>query len=131
MKHEWEDSGVLFTGVESGGCRPWAVRDRLLFYLGNTGLDEITGLEITVECLRRIGPEPDHARAMDALAEVLRERGLPIGAVPGQTIRSFPRHNRRSMVSKAPVGRSFVGGCGRRLLGLFRSRLAADAGRPE
>ncbi len=131
MKNEWEESGVLFTGVESGGCRPWAVRDRLLLYLGNTGLDEITGLEITVECLRRIGPEPDHAKAMDALAGILRERGLPNSAIPGQPIRSFPRHNRRPMLSRSTVRRSLATDCVRKLFGLFRSRLAADAGRPE
>ncbi len=131
MKHEWEESGVLFTGVESGGCRPWAVRDRLLLYLGNTGLDEITGLEITVECLRRIGPEPDHAKAMDALAGILRERGLPNSAVPGRPIRSFPPHNRRPMVSRSTVRRSLAADCFRKVFRLFRSRLAADAGRPE
>ncbi|MCC8165124.1 MAG: hypothetical protein LIQ31_02990 [Planctomycetes bacterium] len=131
MKHEWEESGVLFTGVESGGCRPWAVRDRLLRYLGNIGLDEITGLEITVECLRRIGPEPDHAKAMDALADVLRERGAPNSAVSAQPIRSFPRHNRRSMVSKVSVRRSLAAECVGKVIRLLRSRLATDAGQSE
>lgn len=104
----------------------YALRDRVLLYLTGMGLDDVLGLEIAAECLRRAGAGAGPETAMAALRALLGERGLtPRCFVPGEGARSFPPLRRKTMVS---------GWTGRPTLYMSAKRLAlrvigADGGR--
>lgn len=82
-------------------------RDRILLYLSGLALPDVDSLEIAAECLRRTGPAPDGVKTMETLHSLLQEKGLGLPS-PEEIarLRSFPHHNRTTMISKKlqPIG---------------------------
>lgn len=76
-------------------------RDRILLYLSGLSLPDVDSLEIAAECLRRTGPAPGGAKTMETLHSLLQEKGLGL-PIPEEIarLRSFPHHNRTTMISK-------------------------------
>ena len=112
----------------SAGPRRFAARDRILLYLTALEIDEVTSLELAAECLRQAGPGATPGEAMAVLAPLLRERGFLAG---GDRIASFPRHNRRSMLSSPACGFSLYAHAARLTRCIFgpgRNRAAGRKG---
>ncbi|MCD8141330.1 MAG: hypothetical protein LUE17_16470 [Planctomycetaceae bacterium] len=90
------------------GRHSFAARDRVLLYLTGLDLGDLLSLELAGECLRRAGPDADAAAAMAVLHDMLHERGVGRHA-PSARLHSYPRMNRKVMVSKKMSGFSLVG----------------------
>lgn len=105
---------------DKGRCE-FAVQVRLLLYLSCLGLDDVAGLELAAECLRRTGPDADHRRAMQALRELLRERGLEFDCLgDAMHFHSFPPIRRKTMIAQPMGGLSLIGSAKRLARRLLR-----------
>ncbi len=83
-------------------------RDRILLYLSGLSLSDVDSLELAAECLRRTGPGANGVKTMQTLHALLNEKGLGLPS-PDATVRlrSFPPHNRTTMISKKLLPFSF------------------------
>ena len=108
-------------GKEDEGRCEFDVQVRLLLYLSCLGIDDVTGLELAAECLRRTGPDADHRRAMQILRELLRERGLEFDCLgDAMHFHSFPPLRRKTMIAQPIGGLSLIGSAKKLALRLFR-----------
>lgn len=83
----------------------YTLRDRILLYLTGLGMDDLPGLEIAAECLRRAGPGAEPDAAMGILRDLLAERDVVLCRVePEGRLRSFPPFRRQTMVSRWTSG---------------------------